>query len=192
MIIYIYGNTWIGKTHWAFDGSELCIDTSDDNSKLINKLTGKKTYSVLENIDTRFELEDINTIAIDTLYGLKDIAKQKYLKENNKKIVFPIPDWGIVYGYMQDFISQFEDRIIIITTRKKPMYGRGEHKNEIVGDAIDVPDIFEYRADIMLHMKLVGDKRMFGVYKDRYQDPLDCAGKQLEVLPLKETLEILV
>ena len=123
------------------------------------------------------------------MYGVKDIAKNKYLRETGKKTVFPVPEWGIVYGYMGDFLKQFEDKTVIITTRKKPLYDKD---SAIIGNAIDIPEIFIYYSDIMLHMKIDGDKRMFGVYKDRYKDPIDCKGKQIEVCGLGDLLKVLI
>ncbi len=189
MFIYIYGETWVGKTHWAFENSQMCIDTLDNNERLFDKFKDKKEYVKLENIDTSLDIPDeVDTIALDTLYGLKELGKRKYLIENNKRAVYPPTEWGIVYNYMQDFLEQFEDMTVLITTRLKPLY----NKEVIVGDTIDMPAIFEYFADIMLHMKIEDGKRVFGVYKARNKDPIDFMAKQLDVMPLTDLLKVLV
>lgn len=189
MLIYIYGDTWVGKTHWAFSNAQLCLDTIDNNELLFKKFTDTKQYIKLRDIDASINLPDtVDTVALDTLYGLKELGKRKYLKEYHKKAVYPPTEWGVVYNYMQDFLEQFEDKTLLITTRLKPHYV----DNVVVGEEIDMPGIFVYFADIILHMKLDEGKRRFGVYKARNQDPIEFGGKQLDTLPLNGLLEVLI
>ncbi len=189
MLIYIYGDTWLGKTHWAFENAETCLDTAENNEGLFKKFKDKKNYIKLKSIDETIDIGESNIIALDTLYGLKELGKQKYLREFDKKVVYPVTEWGYVYDYMQEFLERFVDKTIIIVTRLKPLYNK---KSIIVGKEIDMPAIFNFHADIMLHMKIVENKRVFGVYKDRYKDPLEYCNKQIEVIPLTELLKVLV
>lgn len=189
MLIYIYGDTWVGKTHWIFENADLCLDTIDNNELLFDKFQDTKQYIKLRDIDASINLpNEVAVVALDTLYGLKELGKQKYLKEYHKKAVYPPTEWGVVYNYMQEFLTQFEDKMLLISTRLKPHYV----DNAIVGEEIDMPGIFLYFADIILHMKLENGKRMFGVYKARNQDPIGFGGKQLDVKPLDGLLRVLV
>lgn len=186
VMMIVYGDSWVGKTHFAFSLADVCIDTIDDNAFMMKKFKDEKKYYKLMSIDQKIKVEDDCVVAIDTLYGLKELGREKYLKETGKKAVYPPTEWGTVYEYMFDFIKQFSNaKLVILTTRVKPEY---DDEGKKIGTKIDFPDVFEYHADIILRMKIEENKRKLAVFKNRFGDPLTQYGKNFDAVYTLEEL----
>jgi hypothetical protein len=165
--IEIAGEGGNGKTHTACTCfPDVCLldctprgDGVNTAMKIFNEDFGAHYHRISDIGQAETIVADIikneshKTVVFDEYSGLKKIAAQRYFKLNpTKSAVFPISDWGIINGWIDDMIWNLQDNDINVVTTAgfHDVYVKGEKNGKKASNSPSRADIdIDFRFMLM-------------------------------------------
>ena len=96
LIIVVYGDTAVGKTHWASLEEDTMILDCSGEARLISMKLGRAYTRITKYEDLTKDFK-AKFLVVDTLAGFKRICGEELCKRLGLKQVYPPPLWGQVY-----------------------------------------------------------------------------------------------
>ena len=159
------GKSYLNMRGLAGDGNTITIDlTSDSNAQAAAlNIYGEEFDDRYFRVDDYEELERIlketecSSVCIDESKDLRDLYAKKYLKEYNKKRVYPTSEYAILYNDIRERIFRKYDsnKNFLISGGLKDVrvYKEKEEREVITGSKTpDGLNILPALADIILHV----------------------------------------
>lgn len=138
------------------------------------------------------ENESHKTVVFDEYSGLRQIATKRYFVKNpSKTAVFPISDWGIINGWINDMIWNLQDNDINVCTTAgfHDVYIKGELSGKKASNSPSRADIdIDFRC-MLMKVEVDGKPARIDhiVVKNKYKH----ISERLKVLPTPVTWESL-
>jgi len=203
IIVCIYGETGVGKTHTALSLKDsLCVDMTMNNEAMIAAMNVygdkfKERYRVVREYDELMkcvrECEENNLLCcLETADAFRDLLAREYLrreglKGKKKEKIYPITEWGKVYEIAREIFFN-SDCSFTVTGGLKDQYTYDEElgRERVTGKKIpDGLKILPEIADVVAVLVLRNGKQIYKIVKSRFEHP----SKLGEVESLKEYIE---
>lgn len=200
VVICIYGETGVGKTHTALSLKDsMCVDMTMNNEAMIAAMNVygdrfEERYRVVRDFDELMKCVEVceqnNWLCcLETADSLRDVLAREYMRREGKKKerIYPITEWGKVYDIAREIFFG-SDCSFTVTGGLKDQYtydeelGRERLTGKKIPDGLKVlPEI----ADVVAVLYLKNGKQMYRIVKSRFEHP----SKLGDVESLKEYIE---